>query len=243
MKLRADLHSHSHYSRDSVISPRSLIDGCVRKGVSCVAVTDHNEIEGAFVIQKLALRQGQGGLKVIVGEEVKTAEGELIGLFLKELVPKGMTPEDTIRCIHDQDGLAVVPHPYDIFRRSVIKPEALERIKGQVDAIEGFNCRNILARHDERARALARDVAKPTTLGTDAHSPWELGSACLEMDDFKTPQEFLQALGAGRGVVGRRSSLAVHWISTYAKVRWRLGLRPAYPSSEGPQARASSRPG
>jgi predicted metal-dependent phosphoesterase TrpH len=114
LKLRADFHSHSHYSRDSVISPQAFIDRCLRKGIDCIAVTDHNEIEGAFVIQKLA------PFKVIVGEEVKTSEGEIIGLFLKELVPKGMSPEDTIDCIHEQGGLAVIPHPYDIFRRSVI---------------------------------------------------------------------------------------------------------------------------
>ena len=235
MKLRADFHSHSHYSRDSVISPRSFIANCLRKGVDCIAVTDHDEIEGAFVIQRLA----QGQLKVIVGEEMKTAEGELMGLFLKELVPRGLTPEETIRCIHEQGGLAVVPHPYDIFRRSVIKPRALERIKGQVDAIEGFNARNILARHDERAQELARGVAKPTTLGTDAHSPWELGGAVLELDDFETPQELLQALAGGR-IIGRRSLPMVHWISTYAKVRWRLGLRPSYPSP--PQATSQRRP-
>jgi len=227
-KLRADFHSHTNYSRDSVISPRSFIEGCLRKGVNCVAVTDHNEIEGAFVIEKLAQEAG-GGLKVIVGEEVKTAEGEIIGLFLKELVPRGMTPEETIRCIHEQGGLVVIPHPYDVFRRSVIKRDALERIKGEVDAVEGFNCRNILARHDEKARDLARGVAKPLTLGTDAHSPWELGGAVLEMDDFETPQELLQALAGGR-IVGRRSLPVVHWISTYAKVRWRLGLRPTYAS-------------
>ena len=95
MKLRADFHSHSNYSRDSVISPQAYVDTCVRKGVTCIAVTDHNEIEGAFVIQKLAAERASGRLKVVVGEEVKTAEGEIIGLFLKELVPRDMSPEDT----------------------------------------------------------------------------------------------------------------------------------------------------
>jgi predicted metal-dependent phosphoesterase TrpH len=222
-KLRADLHSHSHYSRDSLINPRTFVDTCLRKGVSCIAVTDHNVIEGAFVIQKLAPPE----LKVIVGEEVTTAEGEVIGLFLKELIPRGMSPEDTVRAIQEQGGLAVIPHPYDIFRRNVIKPAALERIKASVDAIEGFNCRNILARHDERARDLARSLDKPLTLATDAHSPWELGTAVLEMDDFDSPAELLRALRGAR-VLGGRSSPIVHWFSTYAKLRWRLGLRPTY---------------
>ncbi len=229
-KLRADFHSHSHYSRDSVISPQALVDNCVRKSINCIAVTDHNEIAGAFVIEKLA------PFKVIIGEEVKTSEGELIGLFLKELVPRDMTPEDTIQAIHEQGGLVIVPHPYDIFRRSVIRTDALERIKERVDAIEGFNARNILSKHDQKARDLAIEVAKPMTLGTDSHSPWELGGAALEMEDFETPAEFLQALPGGR-IVGRRSLPMVHWISTYAKIRWRLGLRPTYTSPPRAPAR------
>jgi hypothetical protein len=229
LKLRADFHSHSNYSRDSVIGPQAFVDNCVRKGVNCIAVTDHNEIEGAFVIEKLARERAEGKLKVVIGEEVKTAEGEIIGLFLKELVQRGMSPEDTIEAIHEQGGLAVIPHPYDIFRRSVLTDDAIERVKTSVDAIEGFNCRNILARHDQKARDTAAGVDKPITLGTDSHSPWEMGSASLEIDDFETPEELLRSLRGGR-IVGHRSLPMVHWISTYAKIRWRLGLRPTYSS-------------
>lgn len=229
MRLRADFHSHSNYSRDSVIGPDAFVDTCVRKGVTCIAVTDHNEIEGAFVIQKLASERAAGRLKVVVGEEVKTAEGEIIGLFLKELVPRGMSPEDTVEAIHEQGGLAVIPHPYDVFRRSVLTDEAIERVKTQVDAIEGFNCRNILSKHDQRARDTAAEVDKPITLGTDSHCPWEIGGALLELDDFDTPQELLQSLRGGR-IIGHRSMPWVHWVSTYAKIRWRLGLRPTYTS-------------
>ncbi len=228
MKLHADFHTHSHYSRDSILNPRTFVERAQKRGLTCVAVTDHNAIEGAFVIQKLA------PFRVIIGEEVKTAEGEIIGLFLKELVPRDMSPEETIRAIHDQGGIAVIPHPYDIFRRSVLTDDAIERVKNQVDAIEGFNCRNILAKHDEKARELAARVDKPTTLGTDSHSPWELGGACLEIDDFETPQELLQVLRGGK-IIGHRSLPMVHWLSTYAKIRWRLGLRPTYaPAADAP---------
>jgi len=237
VKLRADFHSHSNYSRDSVIGPEAFVDNCMRKGVTCIAVTDHNEIEGAFVIQKLASERAAGRLKVVVGEEVKTAEGEIIGLFLKDLVARGMSPEDTIDAIHEQGGLAVIPHPYDIFRRSVLTDEAIERVKTKVDAIEGFNCRNILGKHDQKARDKAAEVDKPTTLGTDSHSTIELGGALLELDDFETPQELLQSLRGGR-IIGHRSVPMVHWISTFAKIRWRLGLRPTYVS---PPRAASSR--
>jgi len=226
LKLHADFHSHSHYSKDSLINPRTFIDRCVSKGVTCIAVTDHNEIEGAFVIEKLA-RESQAPLKVLIGEEVKTAEGEIIGLFLKEKIARDMSPEDTVRAIHDQGGLAVIPHPYDIFRRSVLTDEAIERVKHDVDAIEGFNCRNILGKHDAKARALASEVDKPFTLGTDSHSPMELGGAHLEIDDFETPDDLLRVLRGGR-IVGGRATPVVHWLSTYAKIRWKLGLRPTY---------------
>jgi predicted metal-dependent phosphoesterase TrpH len=229
LKLRADFHSHSNYSRDSVINPQAFVDGCLRKGVDCIAVTDHNEIEGGFVIEKLARQRAPGKLKVVIGEEVKTAEGEIIGLFLKELVPRGLSPEETIEAIHAQGGLAVIPHPYDVFRRSVLTDEAIERVKTRVDAIEGFNCRNILMRHDQKARDTAASVDKPITLGTDSHSPWELGGASLEIDDFETPEDLLRSLRGGR-IVGGRSLPLVHWVSTYAKIRWRLGLKPTYTS-------------
>jgi predicted metal-dependent phosphoesterase TrpH len=226
LKLRADFHSHSHYSKDSLINPRTFIDRCVAKGVTCIAVTDHNEIEGAFVIRKLA-QDTSAPLKVIIGEEINSSEGEIYGLFLQEKIARGMSPEDTIRAIHGQGGLAVIPHPYDIFRRSVLTDEAIERVKRDVDAIEGFNCRNILARHDEKAQALAAAVDKPFTLGTDSHSPIELGGAQLEIDDFETQEDLLRVLRGGH-IVGKRSLPVVHWLSTYAKVRWRLGLRPTY---------------
>jgi len=148
LKIHADFHSHSHYSRDSVLNPRTYIDRCLKRGIDVIAVTDHNEIEGAFVIQKLAPPE----LKVIIGEEVKTAEGEIIGLFLHDIVPRDMSPEDTVRAIHEQGGMAVIPHPFDTFRRSVLTGEAIERVKTSVDAIEGFNCRNIIAKHDAKAR-------------------------------------------------------------------------------------------
>ena len=225
MKIRADLHSHSNYSRDSVLSPEAYVRCYIRRGIDCAAVTDHNEIEGAFYIRELVKRM-DAPLKIIVGEEVKTAEGEIIGLFLKELVPRGMSPEDTVRAIHDQGGLATVPHPFDTFRRSVLTPSALKRVAPAVEAIEGYNCRNILERHDAAAREAARENAKPITVGSDSHSPWEVGGVSIEIEDFTTPAEFLAALPNGT-VYFRRSLPIVHWISTYAKIRWRLGLRPA----------------
>jgi len=208
------------------MGPEAYIRSYVRRGITCAAVTDHNAIEGAFYIENLVKRM-EAPLRVIIGEEVKSAEGEIIGLFLKELVPRGMSPEDTIRAIHEQGGVATIPHPFDVFRRSVLTRAALGRVGSSVEAIEGYNCRNILGRHDEAAREVARERAKPITVGSDAHSPWEVGGVWLEMESFETPDEFLAALPAGT-VRFHRALPMVHWISTYAKVRWRLGMRPKH---------------
>jgi predicted metal-dependent phosphoesterase TrpH len=224
-KIRADLHTHSHYSRDSVLSPEAYVDACVRKGITCAAVTDHNVIEGASVVREVAARKAPGRLKIITGEEIKTSQGEIIGLFLEDLVPRGLTAAETVRAIHDQGGIAAIPHPFDVFRRNVIKREVLDEIATLVDTIEGYNCRNILGSHDAKAREVARQAGKPISVGSDSHSRWEIGGAYIEMDDFETPQEFLEALARG-AVHFRRSLPMVHWISTYAKIRWRLGLGP-----------------
>ncbi len=173
---------------------------------------------------------------MIIGEEVKTAEGEIIGLFLKELVPRDMSPEDTIQAIHEQGGLAVIPHPYDIFRRSVLKDEAIERVKTTVDAIEGFNCRNILAKHDKKARDAARRASTSRSRWARTRTrPW---SWAAPAGDGRLRDAAGVAAGRCAAVtsLGHRSLPMVHWISTYAKIRWRLGLKPTY--SRAPPVRA-----
>jgi len=229
LKLRADLHTHTHYSRDSVLSPQAYVRECLRKGVTLAAVTDHNAVEGAFATRALAERDAPGALRVVIGEEIKTSQGEIVGLFLKELVPRGMTAADTVRAIHEQGGVATIPHPFDVFRRNVIRREVLDEIAKLVDAVEGYNCRNILGSHDAKAREVAKRAGKPITVGSDSHSAWEMGGVTIEIDDFESPQDFVRALSGGR-IEFHRSLPMVHWISTYAKVRWRLGLRPKYAS-------------
>lgn len=224
MLLRADLHSHTSYSRDGLTAPEEYIRRCIRNGVNCVAITDHNTIEGALVVQRLA------PFKVIVGEEINTSEGEIIGLFLRERIPRGLTPEATIAAIRDQGGIVIVPHPFDRFRRSVIRRETLYRILPLVDVIEGFNARNLLQSANFQAMRLARQEGKVMSCATDAHAPLEVARSYIEMPDFAGPSDFLAALAQGR-IVGRPASPFVHLLSTWAKLRNRAlrGLSPAYP--------------
>jgi predicted metal-dependent phosphoesterase TrpH len=217
--MKADLHTHTHFSRDGCMSPQVLVERCVQAGIDCVAVSDHNSVEGALEVQRIA------PFKVILAEEIKTSEGEIIGLFLEEEVPKGLTPEETVRAIREQGGLVCVPHPFDRLRFSPLRHEALLRVVADVDIIEAFNSRTTLRRDNERAERFAAEHGKLVSAGSDAHTPGEIGLAYVEMPDFEGPKEFLAALEKGR-IVGRRASPLVHVISTLAKARTRLGWRP-----------------
>jgi len=215
--LKADLHIHTHYSRDSIISPEQCVSRCLRLGINCLAVTEHNNIEGALAVQRIA------SFKVIIAEEVKTTDGELTGLFLKEAIPPDLTPEETIERVKAQGGLVSLPHPFDRVRREPLRAQARERVLSHLDVIEVFNSRTTFRRDNEKARRLAEELGLPMGAGSDAHSPWELGTTYVEMPDFEGPQEFLEALRQGR-IVGRPASPLVHVVSTLAKLRWRLGV-------------------
>jgi predicted metal-dependent phosphoesterase TrpH len=213
--MKADLHAHTHFSRDALTSVETFARRYQQAGIDCVAVSDHNNIDGA-----LAVREG-AAFRVIVSEEIKSSEGEIIGLFLRETVRKGLTPEDTVRAIRDQGGLVLVPHPYDRLRRSPLRPEALLRIMKDIDIIEVFNSRTVFAADNERSRRLATEHGKLMSAATDAHTPWEIGLTYVEMPAFEGPGEFLVALGRGT-ITARRSFIGFHFLSTWAKIRWRL---------------------
>jgi len=217
--LKADLHTHTHYSHDSITSPERYVRRCLALSINCVAVTEHNNIEGALAVQKLA------PFKVIIAEEIKTTHGELTGLFLREPVPPDLSPEETIERIKAQGGLVSLPHPFDRIRREPLRDEARDRILKQLDIIEVYNSRTTFQRDNRRARKIAEAMGLPMGAGSDAHSPWELGTTYIEMPDFDGPDEFLRALRQGR-IVGRPANPLVHVISTLAKVRTRLGWRP-----------------
>lgn len=219
--LRGDFHTHTIFSFDSMVDPQEYVRRCVAAGITCVAVTEHNNIDGALYLREIA------PFKVIVAEEIRTREGEIIGFFLEEEVPPGLSPEETVERIKSQGGLVGAPHAFDPLR-SGLGDAALRRIAKDVDIIEAFNARIHVSRHNERAAAFAREFELAVTAGTDAHSPWELGRAYIEMPDFETPQQFLSSLREGR-LVGRTASRVVHAFSTAEKVRRKLGLRRKLP--------------
>jgi predicted metal-dependent phosphoesterase TrpH len=160
------------------------------RGLGAIAITDHNEISGALDARAKAPR----GLTVIVAEEVKTADqGEVIGLFIEEKIPRGLTLARTIEEIKRQGGLVYVPHPFDRMH-SVPDYEHLLPVLDQIDAIEVFNARVAISEFNEEAVRFAAKYRIPGGAGSDAHVPQGLGSVRIRMRDFDGPEEFLQSL-------------------------------------------------
>ena len=188
-RIDVDLHMHTDHSSDCATPVEVLLATAKARGLGAIAVTDHNEISGAFEAQAKA-----SGIKVIVGEEVKTADqGEVIGLFLEELIPRGLTLEATIAEIKRQGGIVYVPHPFDRMH-AVPDYEHLMAVLDDVDAIEVFNPRVAIQEFNEEAARFAAKYRIPAGAGSDAHVAQGLGSVRIRMPDFDGPQEFLEAL-------------------------------------------------
>jgi predicted metal-dependent phosphoesterase TrpH len=226
---KVDLHSHTGHSKDSLCPAGALLDAAVRRGLSGLAVTDHDTLDGALQAMAILERQPQRypGLTVLPGEEVKTREGELIALFIHQTIPPRLTPEETITRIRDQGGLVLVPHPFDRVRGSRLRAEALERVAHLVDGIEVFNARTTIDGDNHQAVAFARRHGLLSTAGSDAHVSWEVGHAYVALDEppATTPAAFLEQLQRGR-IVGRPTNPVAHAFSTLAKLRKRYGLAP-----------------
>jgi predicted metal-dependent phosphoesterase TrpH len=218
--IRADLHNHTYYSPDSVLSPAGAIERARRAGLDCIAITDHNTVRGGLAARELA-----DGIQVIDGEEVRTADGEVLGLFLEDDVPRGLPARETVALIKAQGGIVGVPHPFDHLR-SALREDEMEALIGEIDFIEALNSRIVFAVHNKLAAEFARRHGKPASAASDAHSPREVGRSYVEMPAFTGPSDFLASLRQGR-LVGRLSSPLIHMVSRYATLRHKLGWNPS----------------
>jgi PHP domain/Glycosyltransferase Family 4 len=191
--IDVDLHMHTDHSHDCATPVEVLLATARERGLGAIAVTDHNEISGAIAAREHA-REAGVGVQVIVGEEVKTADqGEVIGLFVEELIPRGMTLRETVAEIRRQGGLVYVPHPFDRLH-SVPDYEHLLSIVGDVDAIEVFNPRVAIGAFNDEAARFAAKYRIVAAAGSDSHVAQGLGSVRNRMRDFDGPAEFLQSL-------------------------------------------------
>lgn len=191
-RIRLDMHTHCEYSPDSETPVAEQARAIVVAGLDVVCATDHNTIEGALRLRELA-----DGFRVIVGEEISSREGELIGLFLEHPVPRDLSAEQTIAAIHEQGGLVSVPHPFSHNRPSHLRRETLDRLWPQIDALEILNAREPVPGDNRKAQEFARERNIPGAVGSDAHQVADLGRAWLECPDFSGPDDFLDTLRAG----------------------------------------------
>jgi len=213
--MKVDMHVHTCYSKDATLSLETIIESCRLRGLDGVAIADHNTIAGALALQEIA------PLLVIVGEEIDTTKGEILGLFLKEEIPGGFTPEEAMARIRAQGGLVGVSHPLDRLRRSAMRRVALLDILDELDFLEGFNSRVTFPSDNRKAQALAQAHGLPITAGSDAHTAYEIGQAYLEMPSFNGREGFLEALKEAQ-IFGRLTPLLIHIVTTWTRLRAKL---------------------
>ncbi len=217
--MRVDCHVHTAASWDCLTTYDQFIADGIAAGLQAAVVCDHNTLAGARV-----LARRNPPFRIVPGIEINTRDGELLGLFVRELVPPALSTEETIARLHAQGALAVIPHPFVDTALHRLRPAVVARVIGLVDAIEGANGRNSDVVADQAARELAMRHGKPITAGSDGHLAGGLGSAFLEIDDFTDAAGFLAALPAARQVVLHRSTAWRNSMSFgYALVR--AGIR------------------
>jgi len=188
------MHLHSMWSGDCTTTVDELAEAVAETRIDVLCLTDHNTVNGAVELAA----SGALGCRVIVGEELRTAAGEIIGLFLTERLPFGLSPVDAVTRIREQCGLVYVPHPFDPMRHC-LREDVLRGLAadGGIDAVEVINGKTSLDSLNRKAAELAGEFGLAAGAGSDAHVPEAVGAACVEMPDFTDAATFLEGLGAG----------------------------------------------
>lgn len=212
--MRIDCHAHTKYSFDAFCRPRELVKAAKRAGLDGIAVTDHNTIRGWKELRKLSRELR---FPVIFGEEIKTTQGDIIGLFLDSEIKRG-EPLEVIDRIKGQDGIVVIPHPFDSYR-GFKSPESIAK---KVHALEVFNSRVLNDKENKKALEIAKKYRLGQCAGSDAHISFEVGRA-YAISQGDTLEDFRKALKKGKTMVyGKLSSPLVHIVSTIAKTGIRV---------------------
>jgi predicted metal-dependent phosphoesterase TrpH len=214
----ADFHCHTRHSPDSRLEEDRFINLAVERGLTHVAVTDHNTIDGSVAVRARAAEMGvDDRLMVILAEEVSSADGEMVALFISETVPRDQSAEVTADAIREQGGLVSVPHPFDPFRRSHITPDALDRLAAtdRIDLIEVFNSRVTLGRHNQEAADFAARHDIPGVACSDSHTGMEVAMSFNALPAFGTAAELKAALPDNEWH-GSRTTKLVHLGTRFA---------------------------
>jgi predicted metal-dependent phosphoesterase TrpH len=213
-----DLHSHTKWSKDCLTEFDEIISLAKKRGIDRIAITDHNTAEGALAMQKIAPEL------VIVGEEIMTNQGEILAYYVRESIPAGLSPMETIKRLRDQGAVISVSHPYDRFRKGAWEEAELLKIIEHVDAIEIYNARCILPADNDKALKFAQEHRLCGTAGSDAHTRIEYGRAMTRLRPFNNADEMRAAIRDAE-YVKRLSSPHVHIGSSVAKRLRKWGLR------------------
>lgn len=209
-----DLHCHTAASFDSLADPRAVVRAAAARGLTHLAITDHDRIDAALAVADSAPAE----LTVIVGEEIKTADGDLVALFLREVVPPGLSAQETIAAVREQGGLVGVPHPFDRRAFGARSGAALESIAGQIDWVEAYNARVLGGSANEKAALFALEHGLPGVAASDAHTVMEVGVAYnVVHGDPGTPEGLLAALADVDMVTGR-ATYYVRALTPLAKI-------------------------
>ena len=224
--ILCDLHMHTDHSHDCSMAVEDVLDYAEAQGLGAIAITDHNVFAGAQEAVELA--RGRA-LTVIPGEEVKTDQGEVIGLFLREEIPRGMTMGETIAAIREQGGLVYLPHPFD---RMHTIPDAptLHRHLAEIDVFEVYNARLLRETFNDEALRFARKYNLTMGAGSDAHVLQGIGTGLVRMRAFEGPEEFLLSLRTAE-ILRRPKSLVylqgLKWVAQARERRAKAGVREA----------------
>jgi predicted metal-dependent phosphoesterase TrpH len=205
-----ELHCHTEWSKDSLNTFDQVVAAARRRKLDRIILTDHNTAEGALLWAKRAPDL------FIPGEEIMTTGGELLAWFIKETVPRGLSPDETIRRLRDQGAVIGVAHPFDRIRKGAWDEAELMEIVDQVDVIEIFNARCFTTADNSRAALFAEKFSKPGTAGSDAHIPYEYGRAAMRLKPFTDAEGLLDSIKEAE-LVAKLSPWWVHGFSTSAK--------------------------
>jgi predicted metal-dependent phosphoesterase TrpH len=210
-EILCELHCHTAYSWDCEIPVKEVVRYAVAKGIAVLAITDHNEVDGAFEAQRLAPPE----LRIIVGEEISTQEGHLIALFITHKIEPHQPAEQTIAEIRKQGGIVLIPHAFDRLRGGFGEQNLL-RLKDKIDFLEVFNARVLFPEDNVRALTFAKEQGMASYVGSDGHTGYEYGNALCGIADYTTKEEFVLALKKARFTT-KLSGFTVYVLTEYVK--------------------------
>jgi predicted metal-dependent phosphoesterase TrpH len=188
MRVKADLHVHTTYSSDSVITPKELVFYAKKRGLTAVAVTDHDQVEGALKIAK------ETNFLIIPGTEVSSLNGHIVGLNVSERIPRGLSADETVDRIHEAGGIAIACHPFALFKGSIG-----EHVSGKFDAVETINASAFpFNKATRKANQLAERLSLPKVAGTDAHYGPVIGQAYTLIDSETNVEAVVKAIANGQ---------------------------------------------